>query len=260
MLFYTGVIVHDVSGIESGSTDTYSVNDMFYLSGFSLDDMLFTLQDSDDRAVWFMLESGAQKHANLISKPYGSLNRKDDFMRPSGWASEPVSAAAKAGLLRYLTGNPGYQDAITREQFAELVVRAVSVICNTELEAAPEGTFADTKNPAVLQAYQAGIVQGTGSGAFSPAGKTDREQIATMIYRALQFIKDRNGTDLTPKTGSIDGFADRNHVSSWATEAVGALAANGIMNGTAADTLSPHDACTVEQSIVLLYRAYQAAQ
>ena len=65
------------------------------------------------------------------------------------------------------------------------------------------------------------------------------------------------GTDLTPVKGSISKFADRSSVSSWAVEGVGALAANGIMNGTSATQLSPKATCTVEQSILLSFRTFE---
>ena len=37
---------------------------------------------------------------------------------PSSWATSEITAAQKAGLIPALTGEPGYQDSITREQFA----------------------------------------------------------------------------------------------------------------------------------------------
>ena len=67
-------------------------------------------------------------------------------------------------------------------------------------------------------------------------------------------------TDLTPAASDISKFTDKDKVSGWAKESVGTLAANGIMSGTSATTLSPKDSCTVEQSIMLLYRVYEAAK
>lgn len=51
---------------------------------------------------------------------------------PSSWAVSEVEAAMNAGLLPSLTGNPGFTDAITREQFAELVVQSVEVMLDRE--------------------------------------------------------------------------------------------------------------------------------
>lgn len=175
---------------------------------------------------------------------------------PSDWAKSEVAKAAEAGLIPQFTGNPSYQDQITREQFAQLAVQLVEVIQKEELPAAPEGTFFDSNSLAIRKASQAGIVTGTGGDKFAPTLTTNREQIATMLYRAVGTIETATGTDLAPKAGSIAGYTDRSSVSLWATEGVGALAANGIMKGTSSVTLSPQDSCSVEQAILLSWRIY----
>lgn len=175
---------------------------------------------------------------------------------PSNWAVSEVEAAMNAGLVPALTGNPGFTDAITREQFAELVVQSVEVMLDRELEAAPSNTFSDSGNESVLKASQTGIVNGVGEGKFEPKTTTNREQIATMIFRAIRYIETESGKTIAPNAGSLAGFTDKDSVSSWATEGVGTLAANNIMNGTSATELSPAEACTVEQSILLCYRLY----
>ncbi|MGO5095312.1 S-layer homology domain-containing protein [Agathobaculum sp. LCP25S3_E8] len=175
---------------------------------------------------------------------------------PSNWAVSEIESAMQAGLVPVLTGSPKYQEAITREQFAELIVQSVEVMLDQDLEAAPANTFIDSSNPAVLKASQASIVNGVGENKFAPDVTTNREEIATMIARAVKYIEQNNGTDLAPKAASIAGFADQAQVSKWAVEGVGLLAANGIMNGTSATTLSPKESCTVEQSILLCYRLY----
>lgn len=177
----------------------------------------------------------------------------------SSWAADEIDAALAAGLVPTLTGNPGYRDAITREQFAELVVQAVTVICGAP-EMAPADTFTDTNNPAILQAYQAGIVDGVGDNKFNPKQTTNREQIATMITRAVAYIKAETGTDLAPVAGDLSKYTDKAQVSGWAVDGVGLLASNGIMKGTSDTTLSPKASCTVEQSILFVFRMYQAYQ
>ena len=177
--------------------------------------------------------------------------------QPSSWAKAEVEAATAAGLVPALTGSPGYQNSITRQQFAELVVTLVEKSVGNSLEAAPAGTFSDCDSLAVRKASAAGIVNGMGGGLFAPNQTTNREQIATMVNRAIQVIKAETGTDLTPVKGSISKFADKSSVSSWAVEGVGALAANGIMNGTSSTQLSPKATCTVEQSILLSFRTFE---
>ena len=178
----------------------------------------------------------------------------------SDWAVEELKAAGEVGLVPSLTGNPGFQDAITREQFAELVAHAANVIYGGDLFDMAEVEklhFSDCDNEAVRQAATIGVVTGVGDGKFAPAQTTNREQIATMIARAIAYLNDKDNKNVAPNAGDIEKFTDKGQVSAWAVDGVGVLAANGIMAGTAATTLSPKDSCTVEQSILLLYRVYQ---
>lgn len=190
--------------------------------------------------------------------------KPEDFFSPevieetkiSDWAKDEVNKATIEGLVTENTSS-GYQKAITREQFAELVVNMTEKTLGKELEAAPSTTFTDTTNEDILKAYKAEIVNGMGNNKFEPNQTTNREQIASMIYRATEFIKANNGKDLTPNKANLDKYTDKNSVSNWAVEGVGELAANEIMEGTSTTSLSPKASCTVEQSILLVYRVYQ---
>lgn len=175
----------------------------------------------------------------------------------SSWAISFLTDAIKSGLVPPLTDNPTYQDAITREQFAELAVQTVTIIVGKApaLSAAP--TFTDCDNDNIRLAAAAGIVAGIGDGKFAPKQLATREQVATMIANAIKYIKSQTGIDLVPVPASIDKYQDKTDVSSWAVSSMGALAANGIMAGTSATTLSPKAHCTVEQSIVLFDKLYQ---
>ena len=131
-----------------------------------------------------------------------------------------------------------------------------AVTCTEELS--KTDTFTDTTNISVLKAYKCGVVNGVGDNLFAPTEITNREQIAAMVFRATEVIKENTGKDLTPVIGSIEKFADKSDISDWAVQSIGELAENGIMNGTSDVTASPKEACTVEQSILLIYRVYKS--
>jgi len=184
-----------------------------------------------------------------------------DLSGVSDWAKDQVAAAYEAGIVpEKLTGNPGYQDKITREQFAELAISFVAAICNDIPEYDQTLAFSDCKNPLVVLAASAGIVSGVGDNKFDPNAFTNREQIASMIYRAIKYARTQTGFDPVPLPASLEGFTDKDEVSSWAAESVGMLAANKIMSGTSTTQLSPKSPCTVEQSIALFYRIYKVYQ
>lgn len=179
----------------------------------------------------------------------------------SDWAADGITAAYKAGIIPdKLTGDPGFQDVVTREQFAELALQMVTVACGEAPDSSKALSFTDCNNPSVLAASAAGLVSGVGEGKFDPDAVTNREQIATMVARAIGYLDGLTGKTLAPKAANIDKFTDKGQVSSWAVDGVGILAANDIMSGTSSTTLSPKNSCTVEQSILLLYRVYEQFQ
>jgi hypothetical protein len=53
----------------------------------------------------------------------------------------------------------------------------------------------------------------------------------------------------------LGSYADSDKVSDWARESVAALAGLKVMEGTGGGMLSPKNSCTVEQAILLVYRA-----
>lgn len=177
---------------------------------------------------------------------------------PSDWAAAEVKQARKYGIVPSFSDSPRYIDSITREQFAELAIRVAAVAANTYPDTPNNITFTDCDNINVLDAAAIGIVNGVGDGKFEPKITTNREQIAAMVARTIDYLEGVLGIDLTPNTPDIAGFADKSEVSDWAADSVGILAANGIMMGTSATELSPKSPCTVEQSIVLMERVYES--
>lgn len=174
---------------------------------------------------------------------------------PSDWAVAEVNQAMELGLVPTLTGTPTYGDAITRLQFAELVVNLVETAVG-DITPVSSDTFTDTTNEAVLKAYAAGIVDGIGEGSFAPNQSTNREQIATMLSRAIDYISAQTGAELATEQGDLSSFIDETAVSSWAAEHVSRLATASIMKGTSDTTLDPQSTTTVEMSILLALRLF----
>lgn len=183
----------------------------------------------------------------------------EETATPSAWAAAEVYGAIDAGIVPSFTGDPEYTDAITRLQFAQLIVEMVEAVTGTAITPVDSDTFTDTTDQAVLKAYGAGIVSGYSSGKFAPDATTTRQQIAAMIDRAITYIQAETGVDLAPLSGDLSAFADGDAVSAYAVEAMARLTANGIMNGTTTTTLSPSNTTSVQVSVVLVYRLYQLA-
>lgn len=185
-----------------------------------------------------------------------SADELNAFTQPSSWAKAEVNAAESAGLIPALSGEPAWQDAATRLQFCQLAVQLAETALGEELPAAP-AVFSDCQGLAVRKAYAAGIVNGVTESTFAPNNKLTREQLATMLWRAVDYIQTQTGKTALTAGGSLSGFTDAGSVSNYARDAVSALNTHGIMKGTSDTSLSPKNNCTVEQSVLLTYRTFE---
>lgn len=207
--------------------------------------------------AWTMEKQDLSDIDVTVDNPTGQPNE------PSSWAKTEVEAAIAAGLVPVLTGAPKYTDAITREQFAELVVQTVYVVSGGEAFDAEKVSmvhFQDYNTEAIQKAASIGVVNGTGNGNFSPKLVTNREQIACMIARAWTYLADHFSTIPAPAPADdLSGYVDYASISGWAVDGMGTLVYNGLMKGTDGGTaLAPQDSCTAEQAILLCYRLYTA--
>jgi len=168
----------------------------------------------------------------------------------SNWADAEVEKARNEGFVTTSTDSY-YTYDITRCSAAELVVNLVEKAMGRPLIPANADRFTDTDDELVLKAAAAGIISGTGNGStFSPNALITREQLATMVYRAMGCVGQTSHLK-----GALTAYADGGAVSNWAASAVAALAGTGIMKGTSDTMLSPKDNATVEQAILLMLRA-----
>lgn len=74
---------------------------------------------------------------------------------------------------------------------------------------APAGTFTGTENEYARKAYAAGITTGTGDGStFDPSSILTRQQMATFLYRGLQYVKNNSDTEYSIYTSKLNGHSD----------------------------------------------------
>lgn len=86
----------------------------------------------------------------------------------SSWAQAEVYAAISAGLVPQFSGDPAYQDTITREQFAELIVQTVETALGRELAAAPRRYLQRYRKPRHSEGRPGGHCHRRGFRALRP--------------------------------------------------------------------------------------------
>ena len=181
------------------------------------------------------------------------LNEKADF-QASTWAQNELAEAEKLNLIPDSLKNGDLTKSITREEFAEVSVKAYEALTGKKATPVASNPFVDTKNTEVLKAYNLGITTGTSATTFEPNALLNREQAATMLTR-------------TYKKATIDGwtiaddskfpleytksntFADDKDISSWAKDSVYFMNANGIINGVGDNKFAPKNTTSAEEAV-----------
>lgn len=164
------------------------------------------------------------------------------------WYESYVELVAEAGIIK------GYDDGlfhgdnhVTREEFAAMLVRALGLTDNGKACAFTDisGRWSEE---AIRIAAQNGLVNGVDATTFVPDAEITRQEMMTMIARALK----ATGLNVTG-SDDLSGYADANEVSGWALSSVRTLVASGIISGDNGK-LNPTGTCTRSEAAAVFSR------
>ncbi|MEK3882772.1 glycerophosphodiester phosphodiesterase family protein [Paenibacillus sp. PL2-23] len=176
------------------------------------------------------------------------------------WAREHVHLAASKGLLQGKSDSAfAPQDAVTRAEFAAMLVRALGLT--------PIGTsesFNDVPGDAwyameVTTAKLAGLIVGYEDHSFRPDAYIRREEAVAMLMRALAYA----GTELD-KAALQPNELEKRFLDAkdfvWAHEEASAALAIGLLDGTDDGYLLPQRDMTRAEAATLLLRFLKLAK
>ena len=189
-------------------------------------------------------DSAERKESKITPEPVFTKSQ------PTDWAQSEVNDAIKNNLV---TDNvqKNYQADITREYFCELVIKLYEKITGETVTAA-SNVFKDTSNSEILKAYKLGIVKGVSSTEFAPNSLITRQEICTMLVRAMGTMYENiDTTDY-----EYHNFNDIGQISSWAMDSVQFAFDNNVMQGVGNNKIDPLGNATCEQAILLVNRIY----
>ena len=182
---------------------------------------------------------------------------KNPLAEKSVWAEDEIWDAYLHEIVTERTSS-SFQDPLTRLQCAELMVNLTELVTGRPIFEVEADRFTDTIDWMPRKGAAAGLIEGMGDGTwFGPEEPITREQLATMLCRAVRYIEGETGQTVLPASAGLTGYADADQVSPWAADSMAALTAAGLLQGTSATTLSPKDTTTVEQGILLALRAWR---
>jgi len=184
---------------------------------------------------------------------YGVIEAVKSFDDLSNhWAKADIEKLAAKQIVKGRTDTRFAPEAtISRAEFTALLVRALG------LSAAKSAVFSDVPTnawyaEAASMAVEAQLVTGTGGGKFQPDAPVTREQIATLIARALDMTGRASGDGAPTASGST--MTDATQISSWASDAVTSLLNAHIVKGFPDGTFRPQQHASRTEATVILKR------
>jgi len=174
---------------------------------------------------------------------------------PSHWAYQDIVAMAARGIAKGMPdGEFAPDSSVTRAQFAVLLTRTLG-----KSGLSPVGRFKDVKSwawyyQAVETAAGLGLVEGYGDSTFKPDARISRQEMTTMIVRAMVLLKRFTVLDAAAVDAALAEFADAPAIGVWARESVAQAVKAGIVYGRTVTTFQPAAESTRAESVVMLRR------
>ncbi|MDD3394226.1 MAG: S-layer homology domain-containing protein, partial [Anaerotignum sp.] len=170
----------------------------------------------------------------------------------NSWAKHPVEVLAGKGII---TGKSGgvydLNDLTTRAEFVSLIARMLSLEPKED-----QGIFKDVHTAAwyaesVNAMYQTGIIKGNSDMTFAPEQTITREEVAVILSNTLKYLKMNQTDDI-----SDCQFADKDDVSSWATESVSQVYNMKLMNGYPTGDFKPTSNLNRAEMAQIIYKLF----
>ncbi|MFC7685794.1 S-layer homology domain-containing protein [Ureibacillus sp. GCM10028918] len=150
-------------------------------------------------------------------------------------------------------GNYLPNNDVTRAEFASFLVRALELSPKSSTVRFTDVNQGDWFYSSVNLAASHNLIAGVGNGKFNPNAKINRQEMAVMIKRALDYA----GVETTKSSIS---FNDNAQIASWAKESIQYAVGSNILFGRENNTFSPSANATRAEASTVIYRVLKAEE
>jgi len=190
-----------------------------------------------------------EKVATATEQP--TTTEEKTWIKASAWAEEELDKANKLDVIPEIFKKQDLTQNITRKEFAHVAVKLYEKLTGNKATAVANNPFKDTDDVEVLKAYNIGITQGTGADTFTPDALITREQMATMMTRALT----KAGIDTKVDLEKVTKFADDAEMHDWGKESIYYMSSIEIIKGIGNNTFNVLGNATREQALLISVRS-----
>ena len=182
------------------------------------------------------------------------VEEKMPWAKASSWAESELKNANANKLIPMIFDNEDLTKNITRKEFAHVAVKLYEAISGKVAVVALSNPFTDCDDTEVLKAFDLEITKGMSETTFEPDLEITREQMATMIARALSKADvDVKKYDPTARSE----FADDNEMHDWSRDAIYFMADREIIKGIGDNKFGVTDNSTREAALLIAVRSVE---
>ncbi len=170
------------------------------------------------------------------------------------WAEEAIYGLAEQGIISGVgNGRFAPEQNVTRAQFTKMILGALGIPQVQETsEIFTDVDSAGWAAPYIEAAVTAGLMQGTGTGAFEPDANISRYQIACLMTRAL------GAEDEAGLPGDSDSnYRDKEKMPAWAARYVAFCEDKGLFDNIAVGYFNGNTPIKRAEAAVIIYRMQQ---
>jgi hypothetical protein len=164
-----------------------------------------------------------------------------------GWAQDSIELLAGAGVVRGVdtaSFDPGR--AITRAELVSILAKALNLPAATANPSFNDVEDGEWFTDSIAAAVQTGLVKGYEDGSFHPNNTITREELATIMVRALS---------INISSDEKHPFTDTGKISAWAKDSIATAVSANLVKGYPDGTFRPEGSATRAECAAVIYRA-----
>ncbi len=188
----------------------------------------------------------------------GTSDKPEEYpwQKADNWAIDELIEANQKEIIPKTLKDKDFTMQITRKDFAAVAVELYEAISGKATKTIAKNPFIDTEDEYVLKAYNLGITNGTSKNTFTPDKNITREQMATMLTRALKEV----GVDTNFDLSKAKKFSDDDLMHEWGKEAIYFMAKDDIIKGVGNNTFNVLGNAKIEEALLISLRSIQVYQ
>ena len=179
-------------------------------------------------------------------------SKKVSWSNASAWALDELSKASNKGLIPQVLDKGDLKQNVTRKEFAHIAVSLYEKLSGQGIFVT-HAPFKDTDDVEIAKAYTVGITNGVSETEFAPDTEITREQMATMMARALEKARVDTFVDLE----KITKFVDDDKMHDWSRSAIYFMSSVEIIKGMGENRFGVKENASREQSIIIAVRSVE---